>query len=240
MYCFKSRIRYSECDDKELLTLVGLLNYFQDVSTFQSEDLGVGVEALHERGTLWVVNSWQIDIIRLPRLCEEVEVWTRPYECRGFFGRRNFYMKDRNGEYLAKADSLWTYISMEDATPVRINDEIIEAYGHMPKIDMDYLGRKISVPKKNDEALKSEQIPVTEHLLDANHHVNNGKYVELAAGFIPEGESADRIRVEYRKQAFLGDTIYPYIFKKEGFITVKLADEKGDPYAVVEFSRQNI
>ena len=52
MYAFDSRIRYSECDSEGKLAVTGLLNYFQDCSTQQSEDLGVGVEALHERGTI--------------------------------------------------------------------------------------------------------------------------------------------------------------------------------------------
>ena len=135
MYSFNSRIRYSECGADGYLTIVALLNYFQDCSTFQSEDLGVGVAALHDRGTLWVVNSWQIDIMRLPRLCDRVGIYTRPYDCRGFFGKRNFYMKSEDGEYLAKADSLWTYISAKDATPVRIDRDILEAYGREPKIE---------------------------------------------------------------------------------------------------------
>ena len=104
MYSFASRIRFSECGAEGKLTVTSLLNYFQDCSTFQSEDLGIGVKPLHERGTLWVVNSWQIDIIKLPGLGDEVETGTIPYDIKGFFGKRNFFMKDENGEYLAKAD----------------------------------------------------------------------------------------------------------------------------------------
>ena len=48
MYTFESRVRFSEADHTELLTLPGLVNYFQDCSTFQSEDIGYGV-FLHGR-----------------------------------------------------------------------------------------------------------------------------------------------------------------------------------------------
>ena len=41
MYTFESRVRFSEADHTELLTLPGLVNYFQDCSTFQSEDIGI-------------------------------------------------------------------------------------------------------------------------------------------------------------------------------------------------------
>ena len=36
-YYFDSRIRYSELDENLCLPLHGLINYFQDCSTFQSE-----------------------------------------------------------------------------------------------------------------------------------------------------------------------------------------------------------
>ena len=39
MYQFQSRIRYSEVDSEGRLTMASLINYFQDCSTFQSEDL---------------------------------------------------------------------------------------------------------------------------------------------------------------------------------------------------------
>lgn len=236
MYSFRSRIRYSECDADGVLSVTSLLNYFQDCSTMQSEDLGIGVEALHKRGTMWVVNSWQIDIDRLPGLSEEVEISTLPYDIKGFFGKRNFCMKDAAGRYLARADSLWTYISMESGSPERIPDDILKGYELDARLDMDYQGRKIAYPKGEDEGDRLLEIPVTEHLLDANHHVNNGKYVELASGLVPGANAAKRLRVEYRKQAFLGETIYPRSYKTEDRIIVKLADADGNPYTVVEFS----
>ena len=42
-YSFTSRIRYSEIGEDGNLTLPGLINYFQDCSTFQSEAIGEGV-----------------------------------------------------------------------------------------------------------------------------------------------------------------------------------------------------
>ena len=61
MYAFNSRVRYSEVDHTELMTLPALINYFQDCSTFQSEDIGLGIEVLKERGKVWVLLSWPIE-----------------------------------------------------------------------------------------------------------------------------------------------------------------------------------
>ena len=48
MYTFDSRVRYSETGEEGLLSLPAIVDYFQDVSTFQSEDLGIGIDFLKE------------------------------------------------------------------------------------------------------------------------------------------------------------------------------------------------
>lgn len=65
-YSFTSRIRYSEIGEDGNLTLPGLINYFQDCSTFQSEAIGEGVAELKKRGCAWVLSAWQIHVNRYP------------------------------------------------------------------------------------------------------------------------------------------------------------------------------
>ena len=48
MYTFDSRVRYSEVGVDGNLTLIALLEYFQDCSTFHSEDIGLGMDYLRE------------------------------------------------------------------------------------------------------------------------------------------------------------------------------------------------
>ena len=48
-YQFESRVRFSEVDHHQQMTLPGILNCFQDCSTFQSEALGCGIDACNER-----------------------------------------------------------------------------------------------------------------------------------------------------------------------------------------------
>ena len=54
MYTFNSRVRYSETDEYGQLSLVGIINYMQDCSTFQSEDARVGVEYLDSNHKAWL------------------------------------------------------------------------------------------------------------------------------------------------------------------------------------------
>ena len=86
MYAFDSRIRYSETDSEGYLTLDALLNYFQDCSTFHSEDVGLGIGYMKEIGQVWVLSSWQIVVNRYPKLGEKVKIVTLPYELKVFLG----------------------------------------------------------------------------------------------------------------------------------------------------------
>ena len=76
MYTFDSRIRYSETDSEGKLTLCALINYFQDCSTFQSEDIGRGLQFLKEHDLAWVLCSWQIVVDRYPKMGEKVTIGT--------------------------------------------------------------------------------------------------------------------------------------------------------------------
>ena len=71
-YTFDTRIRFSEVDHTRRLTIPGMINYFQDCSTFQSEKIGFGFEYLNERNQAWVLLSWQIVIERYPEFNEKI------------------------------------------------------------------------------------------------------------------------------------------------------------------------
>ncbi|MCR5459367.1 MAG: acyl-[acyl-carrier-protein] thioesterase [Acetatifactor sp.] len=233
MYQFDSRIRYSETDSEGKLSFLALLNYFQDCSTFQSEDAGVGIKYCLDRNLVWVLNAWQIIPIRMPRLGEKVTIGTLPYEFQKFMGSRNFMMFDQEGNYLAKANSIWSLIDVRTERFVTPDEAMLKGYPVEERIPMEYAGRKIAVPVGGSVA---GPITVMAHHLDSNHHVNNGQYVAMALEFLPEGAEIRQMRAEYKKQAFLGDVLHPYVAAEEGRLVVSLQDEGGKAYAAVEFS----
>lgn len=235
-YTFDGKIRYSETDSEGRLTLAALLNYFQDCSTFQSEMLGLGVKYMKEKHLVWVLSSWQIVVERYPMLCEDVQIGTFPYDFKSFLGSRNFFMKDKEGKYIAKANSLWSLLNTETMKPVAAPEDMVERYGLEPKLEMDYASRKINVPQGG---MQGDPIIVKKHHLDTNHHVNNGQYVTMAMDCLPEGFvgkcGVRQLRAEYKMQAFLGDKLYPYIVEAEDGMSVSLRSGEGKPYVNVEF-----
>lgn len=154
-YSFTSRIRYSEIGEDGNLTLPGLINYFQDCSTFQSEAIGEGVAELKKRGCAWVLSAWQIHVRRYPSLGEAVKITTWASGFKGFLGMRNFTMETEDGEMLACANSIWSYVNMETGHPVRAPKETTDAYGIDDPIDEDFGERKVKMPEADSSANRS-------------------------------------------------------------------------------------
>lgn len=259
MYTYDARIRYSEADCENKLTPEGLLNYFQDCSTFQSEDLGLGVKYMLKHHLVWALSSWQIDVEKYPEIGERVKVGTLPYAFKGFIGFRNFWMDDSRGNRLATANSIWTLLDLETGKPVRPLQEMLDGYQLSPKLEMEYLPRKILLPgegetkqrpgvsisdsdadKERDacEAVRIDkpEFTITRHYLDTNHHVNNGQYVKMALEYVEDGFTIGRLRAEYKRQAYLNDVFYPAVYQKKNICTVSLNNQDGEPYAVVELT----
>lgn len=233
MYTFDSRVRYSEVGTDGNMTLIALLDYFQDCSTFHSEDIGLGTDYLKERNQVWMLSSWQICVNRYPHLCEEIVTGTAPYAFKGFVGYRNFEMKTQSGEVLAYANSIWSLMDLTRMAPAKPTEEMLKGYVLEEKYPMEYAPRKIRVPENGGQM---DPFIVKAHHLDTNNHVNNGQYVRMAMDYIPKDFCVRQLRVEYKSQAVLGDVIYPVVaFDKEaGLYTVSLNREEGRPYSIVE------
>ncbi|MBR1692885.1 MAG: acyl-[Lachnospiraceae bacterium] len=235
MYSFQSRVRYSEVDSEGRLSIYGVLNYLQDCSTFQSEALGIGLAYLKKQYMAWVLNYWQVDILRYPDMGEEIEIGTIPYDIKGFMGYRNFFIRTMEGEMLAKANSIWTLIDTRSIRPVRVTQEMVDGYVIGQRLDMEYLDRKIKVTGK-----ASAQLPpltVKRHNIDTNQHVNNAQYVLIAMDYIPEETKIKRLRAEYKSSARLGDQLYPVVTSGEGWEHVALCNQEDGIYATVLFDK---
>ena len=217
------------------MTLQSLLDYFQDCSTFHSEDIGLGVDYFRQIHQVWLLSAWQICVNRYPKVYEQIVIGTAPYEFRGFIGCRNFEMKTKEGEVLAYANSIWSLMDTEKMVPVKPNEKMLAGYVLEEKYPMAYAPRKIAVPKDGAE---EEPFTVKPHHLDTNHHVNNGQYVRMAMDYVPEKLKVRQLRVEYKIQAVLGDMIYPVVCSADGTYVVSLNKADGKPYCIVEIMKE--
>lgn len=233
MYSFSTRVRYSEVDSELNLSFPAIINYFQDCSIFHSEDLGIGIDFLKKEQRVWLLNSWQIEVLRFPRCGEQLQVNTWPYDFKSMFGFRNFTLTDETGKPLVIANSVWVFADTASGRPVKPDPAYAARYPMDPPYPMEYAPRKIDIPK---ESIPLSPIEVNISHLDSNNHVNNGQYVTLASALLPDtGYSS--LRVEYKKSAQLGDILYPHLSRTGNLCTVVLTDKDNAPYAIAEFKK---
>ena len=236
MYSFKSRIRYSEVNARKQLDISGIIDYFQDCSTFHSEDLGIGIEYLEKQNKVWVITNWHLKITRLPNIGEEITISTWPYAFNAMFGYRSFTMIDANGELIAAANSIWVLMDLEKFRPTRTSSIDIHKYVLEEAFPMEESKRKLEVPAVYTNG---ETFQVIKSNLDSNHHVNNGQYIKMAMEYLPSDFIYCDVLVEYRKSALLGDTICPQISQTEDKYTIVLAGTDSIPYCIIEFKKNS-
>ena len=240
MYTYNTKVGFSQVDTDRLMRIDAMTALFQDVTCFQGEDIGNGFALLEPRQQAWILNSWQIEVKRFPAFNECITVGTFPTSFKGFIGNRNFVIKDADGEIIVMANSIWTFMDMAKMRPARVDEEFISKYTLEEPLPMDYSARKILLPdtaEASDWAVaEKEAVKVQEYHLDSNMHVNNGQYVQIASAYLPGDIRFNRMRVEYRNQARLGDVMVPVVYTKENTCMVALCDTENKPYAVIEAS----
>ena len=242
MYEFNERVRYSETDEHEQATILSVVNYLQDCSTFHSTEVGLTVDYLREMKRAWLLSYWDIYIERMPKLCESLTIGTCPHAFRGVLAHRNFWIKHEAGAYILRADSLWFCYDTERMRPAKITEDMLTPFGEMRDVlALPASERKITEPEVLTEAAP---ILVQPHHIDSNHHVNNAQYIAIADEVLTEAAGgkerfhAGRIRAEYRKAAVLGDTMLPkYGSSPDGGLIVSLQSPAGEVYCNVEFIR---
>lgn len=228
----KWKVRFSECDRNQKLAYGNIVNYFQDCSNLHSKSIGRDAEFLRGRKKAWIIDFWQIVINDRPSVFEDVKVATWAAGFKGFFGIRNFTMKTEADEMFACANSYWVYLDMETGRPAKIPQDEIDAYGMEEALPMENVGRKIPVP---EEMERIDTLTVREHHLDLYHHMNNGKYIEIACDYLPEDKTVSRICCQYRIQARKDDVIGVYRAVEDNRITVALKNIREEIYSVVSF-----
>lgn len=248
-YEMDARVRFSEIDEHDRMTISALINYMQDCCTFQSEDVGYELETLRRKKMGWFLLSWKIELHDLPRMGDRIKVVTWVSDYNGLFAKRWFEILDENRNVLARVLSIWTLMDIAKLRVMRIPEEMKESYSFDEPLPGNFGGRKIKAPEQGEYAF---DFHVEKIHLDTNHHMNNSRYVEMAREVLPEGFKIHFLEVEYRKQAVLGDHVrvekvesdvnmnFPEGIISDGSsyqrsVTVIMKDDQNEIYAVVDF-----
>lgn len=204
----KYEIHYYEVNSKMRCKLPSIINFFEDVGTQQSENLGGGIEYCKRNNCGWVFYKYDIKIHRYPMFGETISITTQPIGFKKFYGLRKYVINDEEGNVIGEGEALFFLIDIEKRRPMRIQEEQYAFYGVDGDLDYDISMEKI---EKCDEEQYQKQFDIRYSDIDSNNHVNNVRYIEWAVESVPMDVINDyaikRIKVVYEKETTYGETI---------------------------------
>lgn len=226
-------VDYGAADFYRRLKLSSLFNYFQDIASLHAENLGLGVEELHEKqGVTWVLVKMLVRMDRFPVLNEEVIIETWPIEPKRLEFERDFFLRDAKGNILGRASSSWVIMDVKSREIRRT--ELFPAKLPLFHKERAVEGR-IGKIKSNGQLEKVYIKKVGYSDIDINGHLNNSKYIDYITDCFSiekHGQYAvDSIQVNYSSEALAGDSI---VFLKDisglesGTVYVEGVDEAGE------------
>lgn len=233
MYTYKTKVSFSRLDKEGKVPYHEILNYLQDCSTFQSEMLGIGVEYLKVKNRAWVMLAYKVRVLKELRLGEEIEVGTCPTDFGKVMATRQFFIKDKNGEFVVQAETLWSLIDTRRRMPVRIREEDTNKYDMESAFDSIGVSRKINFAGAKE---KLGEIVVQGVDIDTNGHVNNANYLRMIYDYIPKDINYNQIEIVYHKEALEGEKIVCSKYSATEGLAISLESEAGEVHARIKFT----
>lgn len=234
MYTYKTKVSYSRLDKDGRVPYHEILNYLQDCSTFQSEELGVGTEYLKVRNRAWVLLAYKIQILGELRLGEEIEIGTCPTDFGKVMATRQFFIKDKNGAFIVKAESIWSLIDISQRAPIRIMEDDVSKYEKDIAFDSIGISRKIRFSGQKE---KIGEFSVRGFDIDTNGHVNNANYLRMIYDYIPKDADYNQLEIVYNKEALEGEKIICTKYDETEGLGMRLESRSGEIHAQLRFTR---
>ena len=230
-------VKSFECDRKDTLRLVSLLNMFQDIADDSANSIGIGYDYLRTVGKAWVLIAMNVEIDRMPRLQEEITVISWPSDELALYTEREFEVWSGD-QRIIRACSQWIIIDFESRRPVPVRKYLPDYEPVREKVITDNRFRKLAEATRPDY---TESFLVRYDDIDRNDHVNNAVYSLWASeSLVPEYRLAHepaRLDINFKKEGLFGEKILvtTQMEADTSLHSIKAADD-GRELARVQFS----
>ena len=226
-------VHYYEVNSRLESTITSIINYFSDIGTKQSEELGVGIKYMLEKEFTWVFYKYDIKVNKMPKYGEVLKIKTKPAGFKKFYALRKYEILNNDNEKLVEGEAIFLLIDINKRRAIRIPNDQYIAYG--VELEEDF---KIDISKLESltEEMYSKSFDTRHSDIDSNMHVNNVKYVEWALETVPldidNNYDIKELIVVFQKECKYGAKIKSSCeikeqLKGEIIILHKIENEKG-------------
>lgn len=205
-------LRLSDFDKNNRILPSSVLDLFQDAAGLHATALGISGVELLKKNQCWMLTRVRYDVIRQPKLYENVTVKTWPIESKRIELDRDYLILGKDGEILIKGSSQWVVMDISD----RDAPKLVPARDFEMGLT-DYVTER-AIEKPFGRAVYNSVISDKPYLcrsaytdLDMNCHVNNIKYANFALSAFGEelsqNEETIGFRIDYQKEILDGEII---------------------------------
>ena len=214
-------VKSSEVDIHQTLKLSSLLKILQDLATEGSKILNAGTDKTLAKGYLWVFSKLQININRLPRYEETVNLSTYPNEMMHFIYPRTFEIKDLDNNMLVKATSMWCLIDTNTRKIVLPSETGV---GVKSDIKADPMTKIVA---KDNKLIESRIVKYTD--LDLNKHLNNTRYLDFICDLYDSKFFIDhrinKINIAFHQEVKEGEIVDIYASSDNNYFLFKVNEK---------------
>lgn len=217
---------------------IAILKMLENIGGYHSDIAGYGSNDIPIKKLTWILLDWKLKVLNRPNYGQTLEIYTWARVGNKFFTYRDYEIYDGNKNLCAIATSKWTLVNIEEGKMARITDEVIENYNTEEK--EVFPGEKLDRLKLPEEFTNTINYTVIRKDIDINKHMHNLYYLDLAYEALPEDvynndRPFDNVRIMYKREIKLGDTITCKYSKKDNknIVTIQSANEK-NLHAIVE------
>lgn len=164
-------------------------------------------ESIKTSPTTWLLSAYRVVVKKRPEYGDRITARTWSREIKNFSACREFELLNAEGEVVVTAISEWAHINRVNNTLEKCMPELAEAYCHEP--DYSNFDGVLRVKRlKTPETVDGEtEFTVGRSWIDANRHMNNVYYLDLAEMVLPDEVRADDFSIFYRHEIKLGESV---------------------------------
>ena len=192
-----------------------LLKYMQSTAQYQLTENGMSYDELKRSGKAFILSKIKLEFTSAAYESDILEAVTFPCISRGYSFVR-CYALSRGGEIIGRAISVWALVDTDTRSLIRVNDFDLGLDTYEP---WDIAIEHIRLPKIMTPAGKYR---VAYADLDRNNHINNTRYADIYANFLPLNKKRiSDITISYVNEAKFGDELDVFCESSDGVFYIR-------------------
>lgn len=215
-----------------------ILEYLEDIACYHSDSLGYGIGTSDKTQILWLLLDWKVKVIKRPKYGQTLNIhtWSRCFV--KFYAYRDFEIYDEQNNLCIIASSKWLLLNKQTKKIAKIEPELGNKYESEPEKSV-FQEKEIEKIKAPEEYKSSIIYQTKRKDIDVIGHMHNIYYLDLAYEALPleiyEKRPFDEIRIMYKKEIKLGDTVIcKYSKESDKHIVVIQSEDEKTLHAIIE------